>query len=93
MTASSEIPAMLHGRIELLLRGSAGVSAPAGDPQRWQNLAPGVSGAPHAAQVAPASGAAQFEQNFPVAEAPHEGHRVVASDAVEGGGGGGEAMR
>jgi len=51
-------------------------------------LAPGVSGAVHAAHVAPASGAAQFEQNFPVAAAPHAGHNIPAFDA-----GGGEAMQ
>jgi len=47
-----------------------------------------VSGAEHARHVAPANGAAQFEQNFPVAGAPHDGQCVAASGA-----GGEEAMR
>src|SRR5690242_254935 len=50
----------------------ASAFAPAGVPQRWQNFAPGVRSVPHAAHWAPASGAAQFEQNFPDAGVWHE---------------------
>ena len=52
----------------------AGAAAPAGLPQRWQNRAPRVSGARHAAQAAPSSGAPQLEQNFPEAAEPQAGH-------------------
>ena len=53
--------------------------AVAGVPQRWQNLAPGVRDAPHAAHAAPASGAPQLEQNFPLAGLPQDAHVVVPS--------------
>jgi len=46
-----------------------------------------VSAAVQDAHVAPASGAAQFEQNFPVAGLPHAGQSIAALGA-----GGGEAM-
>lgn len=52
--------------------------APAGAPQRWQNFAPAVSGARHAPQTAPCSGAPQLAQNFPDAAAPHDGHVLAA---------------
>jgi hypothetical protein len=58
--------------------------APAAVPQRWQNFAPGDSGAAHEPHVAPAKGVPQFEQNLPVDAAPHDGHWVVASGAVLG---------
>ena len=38
-----------------------------------------MRGAAHDAQVAPASGAAQFEQNFPVAGAPQAGQTIAAT--------------
>ena len=56
----------------------ASAVAPAGVPQRWQNLAPGVSSVPQAPQRAPASGTPQFEQNFPDAGDWQPGQ--VASD-------------
>ena len=52
--------------------------APAGAPQRWQNFAPGVSGARHELQAAPCNGAPQFAQNFPNAAAPHDVHVLAA---------------
>src|SRR5690349_10741786 len=61
MSATSAIAATAHGRAEEKLRCSPGPSAPAAVPQRWQNLAPGRSAAPHAAQVVAASVAPQFE--------------------------------
>src|SRR6202158_4046302 len=39
-----------------------GAATPAGAPQRWQNLAPGLRSAEHETQVAPASGAPQLAQ-------------------------------
>jgi hypothetical protein len=42
-------------------------------PHRWQNFAPGLSGAAHDAQVAPASGEPQLAQYRPVAGAPQAG--------------------
>jgi hypothetical protein len=39
-------------------------------------LAPGESGAAHALHVAPANGAPQFEQNFPVEVVPQAAQRV-----------------
>lgn len=47
----------------------AAAAADAGAPHLWQNLAPGVSGAPQLAHAAPVSGAPQLEQNFPLEEA------------------------
>jgi hypothetical protein len=44
---------------------------------------------PQATQIAPASVAPQFEQNFPLAGLPHEGHATTAS---AGDGGTEEAM-
>src|SRR6476660_9947326 len=43
-------------------RVAVGAAAPTAVPQRWQNLAPGLSSAEQAAHVAPASGAPQEEQ-------------------------------
>jgi hypothetical protein len=40
-----------------------------------------VSGAAHDAHDAPASGAAQFEQNFPVAGVPQAGQSIAAPGA------------
>lgn len=42
-------------------------------PQRWQNFAPGVSGAPQVEQVAPSSGAPQLAQKRPEAGAEQLG--------------------
>src|SRR3954466_13998848 len=53
--------ATIHGRALVFV--SRGVVAPLTPvPQRWQNLAPGLSGAAHDAQAAPASGAPQLAQ-------------------------------
>ncbi len=54
-------------------------------PQRWQNLAPGLSSAEHDAQLAPASGAPQLAQYRPVAVASQDGQAV--EDSLEGGAG------
>jgi hypothetical protein len=62
----------------------------AGVPHRWQNLAPGVREAPQAPHVAPASGAPQLEQNFPLAGVPHDAH---AAATPAGGDESGEAMK
>jgi len=56
--------------------------AVAGVPQRWQNLAPGVSAVWQAAHVAPASGAPQLEQNLPVAGEWHAGQVDVVDGAA-----------
>ncbi len=52
-------------------------------PQRWQNLAPGLTSAEHDAHLAPASGAPQAAQYWPVAAAPQEG-QVVENSLEEG---------
>src|SRR5687768_6019910 len=61
--------------------GGAASVTPAGvrtaTPQRWQNLAPGVSAALHETQAAPASGDPHSLQNFPLTRAPQEGQGVV----------------
>lgn len=58
------------------LRVAIAVLAAAGLPHAWQNFAPAVMDAPHAPQVAPASGAEQLLQNRPEAGAPHWGQVV-----------------
>jgi len=83
-TAQGRADADAAGRVSLAAMGRD----PTAVPQRWQNFAPGVSGAAHDAHVAPASGAAQFEQNFPVPGVPHAGQTIAAPGA-----GGEEAMR
>ncbi|GLC25575.1 hypothetical protein rosag_20880 [Roseisolibacter agri] len=57
------------------VRGAAPVvgALPAARPQRWQNLAPGLSGAPQPTQTLASRGAPQVEQNRPVPAAPHAG--------------------
>jgi hypothetical protein len=57
--------------------------AVAGVPQRWQNLAPGVSRVPHPWQVDFPMGVPHSAQNFPVTGAPHEGQGVGV--VMEGG--------
>jgi hypothetical protein len=47
-------------------------------PQRWQNRAPGVSGAEQVAQLAPARAVPQVEQKRPAAGVPHEGQGSAA---------------
>jgi len=59
-----------------------GTATPTAVPQRWQNLAPGLSSAAQAEQVAPASGAPQLEQYLPVGAAPQEGQVVDCSGEV-----------
>jgi hypothetical protein len=61
-------------------------------PHRWQNFAPGVSAAPHAAQAAPANGVPQFEQNFPIDSVPQAEH-FCGTAIGDGVGGGGEAIQ
>ena len=73
--------ATAQGSAELKLRWSRGASEPAGVPQRWQNLAPGASAAPHAAQFVVTSVAPQFEQNLPEACLPHDGQVDVGAAA------------
>lgn len=69
MSATSAMAATVHGSADAKLRGSSAAVADADVPHRWQNRAPGVSGAPHCTQSAPASEAPQFEQNLPDASA------------------------
>lgn len=67
---------------------------PAGVPQRWQKRAPGVSGAEHVEQVAPASAVPQLEQKRPDASVPQDGHAfAVASGVGAADGLGGLVMR
>src|SRR4051812_23573376 len=75
------MPATAHGTPDAKPCWFAGPSAPAAVPQRWQNFAPGVSGAPQAAQSADTSVAPQFEQNLPDALALHPG-QVTTSAAL-----------
>lgn len=58
-----------------------GAAAPpeTGVPQEPQNFAPGARAVPHLAQARPWREAPQLLQNFPVAEAPHEGQLTVIS--------------
>lgn len=95
MSATSAMAASAQGSAVEKLRGSleldgAFACAFAGVPQRWQNLAPAVSGAPHALQVAPASDAPQLEQNRPLAGLPQD---VQVPDESAGAGEAGEAMQ
>ena len=66
-------------------RRESDAEAAAGVPQRWQNLAPGVNAVWQTAHCAPASGAPQLEQYFPVADDWHAG-QVVAVSGVTGAG-------
>jgi hypothetical protein len=88
------MPAKPHGSAAENRRGSLGSGAVAwafaGVPQRWQNFAPGVSDAPQALHVAPASDAPQLEQNFPVAGLPQD---AQVPDESAGAGETGEAMQ
>ena len=59
-----------------------GAAVPTAAPQRWQNLAPGLSSAAQAEQVAPASGAPQLEQYLPVAAAPQEEQGVDCGEVI-----------
>lgn len=78
------MPAIPQGNAdEKLCWGLGAGTIVAGVPQRWQNFAPGVSAAPHAAQVAPASGAPQLEQYFPLVVFPHDAHVVVGLSGGE----------
>ena len=84
MSDTRAIPATAQGTADAKLRCAARLSAPAGAPQRWQNLAPGVNGALHEPQVAPASGAPQFEQKLPVETVPHEAQPARVSGVASG---------
>src|SRR3954471_3592973 len=53
--------ATIHGR-ELVLGSRDGEGPPAGAPQRWQNLAPGLRSEAQELHLAPASGAPQLAQ-------------------------------
>ncbi|MEP6991603.1 MAG: hypothetical protein ABJA80_11800 [bacterium] len=55
-----------------MLRGGVSV-APTGVPHRWQNFAPGVSGAAQVAHVAPSSAVPQLEQKRPADGSPQDG--------------------
>jgi len=68
--------ATIHGS-ELVFVSRGVVVVPTAVPQRWQNLAPGLSGAAHDAQGAPASGAPQFAQYRPLAAVPQEAQVAV----------------
>jgi hypothetical protein len=89
-SARSAIAATAHGRAFEPPSARPAAAAPAGVPQRWQNLAPGVRGARQDEHAAPASGAPQLAQNFPSATAPQDGHGAdetgggVAGEAGEG---------
>jgi hypothetical protein len=62
-----------------------GSETPAAAPQRWQNLAPGLSSAEHDAQMAPLSAAPQLAQYRPLPVVPQEAHVLTESgDAEEG---------
>lgn len=71
-SARNASAATIHGS-GLVAAGRTAAPAVAGVPQRWQNLAPGESGAAHEVHVAPDSGAPQLAQKRPSAGAPHEG--------------------
>ena len=73
--------ATIHGS-ELDFDSRTGAAAPTAVPQRWQNLAPALSSAEHAAQVAPARGEPQLAQYRPLPSAPHEGHVVEGTGDV-----------
>src|SRR5205807_5990138 len=59
-------------------------AGPTGDPQCWQNLDPGVSSPPQAAQRPAARPAPQLEQKRPDAGEPHEGHVVGVGRVIRG---------
>jgi|SRR5690242_5292945 len=92
MSATRAIAATAHGNAEPRPRSEPTATArestfaPAGVPQRWQNFAPGVSAVPHAPHWAPASGAPQFEQNFPDAGAWQVGHAALPAGCDTGAG-------
>ena len=62
----------------------ARASAPAGRPQRWQNLAWAPRGARQRTQLLGARLAPQALQNFPEAAAPQAGHTPASGGAVIG---------
>ena len=62
-----------------------GLAPPVGAPQRWQNLAPGLSSAEQDAHGAPASAAPQFAQYRPLASVPQDAQVVGESDEAEEG--------
>ena len=66
-------PATIQGFADAL---APNVTAPIALPHSWQNLLPGVSEAPHEAQLGRWSAAPQLLQNFPVAALPQLGHFV-----------------
>jgi len=92
MSASRAIAATPHGNALPTPDGRSPLIAPAGAPHRWQNFAPGVSGARQLPHTAPARGAPQLAQNFPVADAPQDGHATVPPDDDGEGGGPGVVM-
>ncbi len=67
-------PATIQGFADVM---APNVTAPIALPHSWQNLLPGVSGAPHEGQLGRWSAAPQLLQNFPVAALPQPGHFVV----------------
>ena len=66
-------PATIQGFADAM---APNVTAPIALPHSWQNLLPGVSEAPHEAQLGRLSAAPQLLQNFPVAALPQRGHFV-----------------
>ena len=67
-------PATIHGFAGAM---APNVTALIELPHSWQNLLPGVSEAPHEAQLVRWSAAPQLLQNLPVAALPQPGHFVV----------------
>ena len=84
INASSAMAATDQGKaVDIPVGRAAGL--PAGVPHRWQNLAPGVSGARQAAHAAPCRGAAQFAQKFPVPSVPQLGQTMPKLSSCDSG--------
>ena len=62
----------------------AGLADPMPVPQRWQNLAPGLTSAEQDGHLAPDSGAPQAAQYRPAPEVPQDLQVVEASSWEEG---------
>src|SRR5262249_22737404 len=97
MRATMAIPANAHGAIAAnpVAAGAARTGAvvasdgrfdpaatPTGVPHLWQNLAPGVSSAPHCAHFTPVRAAPHSLQNFPRALAPQLGQVTGEASAM-----------
>src|SRR5688500_7102800 len=77
--------ATIHGSAFVLGSWGTALVDPTAEPQRWQNFAPGLSVAEHAAHLAPASGAPQFAQYWPVPGVPQDLQVVGESDEGDNG--------